>query len=167
TGYETDEVMVTFVTNTKDLPHSNKIIKRLTEKFPEIVSIVHNVNLEKTNVIIGKKMHLLYGEKYVYDKIDDLTFGISSGSFDEAVQDAKMNAQINKITNAEFFKGAAEELMPKWKANGFNPDVITVDPPRKGCDESLLEAMIEMNPKKIIYVSCNPATLARDLKILA
>jgi len=221
TGYETDEVMVTFVTNTKDLPHSNKIIKRLTEKFPEIVSIVHNVNLEKTNVIIGKKMHLLYGEKYLYDKIDDLTFGISSGSFyqvnpeqakklynialdyaeidaddvvvdaycgigtislflaqqakqvygieifDEAVQDAKMNAQINKITNAEFFKGAAEELMPKWKANGFNPDVITVDPPRKGCDESLLEAMIEMNPKKIIYVSCNPATLARDLKILA
>ena len=213
--------MVTFVTNTKDLPHSNKIIKRLTEKFPEIVSIVHNVNLEKTNVIIGKKMHLLYGEKYLYDKIDDLTFGISSGSFyqvnpeqakklynialdyaeidaddvvvdaycgigtislflaqqakqvygieifDEAVQDAKMNAQINKITNAEFFKGAAEELMPKWKANGFNPDVITVDPPRKGCDESLLEAMIEMNPKKIIYVSCNPATLARDLKILA
>src|SRR5690625_4895940 len=78
-----------------------------------------------------------------------------------------MNAQINKITNAEFFKGAAEELLPKWKPNGFNPDVITVDPPRKGCDESLLPAMIEMNLKKIIYVSCNPATLARDLKILA
>src|SRR5699024_12356687 len=81
TIYETDQVMITLVTNTKDLPHSNKIIKRLTEKFPEIVSIVHNVNLEKTNVIIGKKMHLLYGEKYLYDKIDDLTFGISSGSF--------------------------------------------------------------------------------------
>src|SRR5690625_7205873 len=71
TGYETDEVMVTFVTNTKDLPHSNKIIKRLTEKFPEIVSIVHNVNLEKKNVIIGKKIHLLYGENYLYDKKDD------------------------------------------------------------------------------------------------
>src|SRR5699024_10764699 len=134
-------------------------------------------NLEKTNGIIGKKMHLLYGEKYAYDKIDEVTSGISSGSlyqvnreqaerlyniavdyaeinaddvvvdaycgigtislliaqqakqvygieiFDEAVQDAKMNAQINKITNAEFFKGAAEEVMPKWKANGFNPDV--------------------------------------------
>src|SRR5699024_12488802 len=80
TGYETDEVMVTFVTNTKDLPHSNKIIKRLTEKFPEIVAIVHNVNVEKTNVIIGKKMHVLYGEKYVYDKIDDLTVGIFLGS---------------------------------------------------------------------------------------
>src|SRR5699024_12405056 len=87
--------------------------------------------------------------------------------FDEAVQDAKMNAQINKITNAECCKGAAEELMPKCKANGFNPHVITVDPPRKGCDESLLEAMIEMNSKKIIYVSCNLAMLSRDLTILA
>src|SRR5699024_1428923 len=87
--------------------------------------------------------------------------------FDEAIQDAKMNAELNNITNAEFYQGAAEKVMPEWKANGFNPDVIVVDPPRKGCDQSLLDAMIEMHPKRIVYVSCNPATLARDLKILS
>src|SRR5690625_5465501 len=86
--------MVTFVTNTKDLPHSNKIIKRLTEKFPEIVSIVHNVNLEKTNVIIGKKMLLLYGEKYLYDKIDDLTFGISSGRSEEHTSELQSRGHL-------------------------------------------------------------------------
>src|SRR5699024_8170694 len=136
--------------------------------------------------IIGKKMHLLYGEKYLYDKIDDLTFGISSGSFyqvnpeqakklynialdyaeinaddvvvdaycgigtislflaqqakqvygieifEEAVQDAKMNGQINKITNAELLTGVTEGLMPFANELGINSDVITVDPPRKG-----------------------------------
>ncbi|WP_440896558.1 23S rRNA (uracil(1939)-C(5))-methyltransferase RlmD [Amphibacillus sp. Q70] len=84
----------------------------------------------------------------------------------QAIEDAKKNAELNDLTNAEFVVGQAEKIMPTWKAKGLQPDVIVVDPPRKGCDPSLLEAMIEMNPERIVYVSCNPSTLARDLAIL-
>ncbi|HLS06776.1 MAG TPA: 23S rRNA (uracil(1939)-C(5))-methyltransferase RlmD [Bacillota bacterium] len=84
----------------------------------------------------------------------------------EAVSDAKKNARLNDIKNAEFVVGAAEKIMPWWKDQGLQPNVIVVDPPRKGCDEKLLQAMIDMAPERIVYVSCNPATLARDLKIL-
>lgn len=84
----------------------------------------------------------------------------------DAIEDAKMNAEINGITNAEFVVGEAEKVMPKWKNQGFTPDVIVVDPPRKGCEPEFLHAMIEMEPKRIVYVSCNPSTLARDLVIL-
>ncbi|GAA0598451.1 23S rRNA (uracil(1939)-C(5))-methyltransferase RlmD [Virgibacillus siamensis] len=84
----------------------------------------------------------------------------------EAITDAKKNAKMNGITNAEFYVGEAEKIMPWWKAQGLDPDVIVVDPPRKGCDEELLQAMVEMQPKRIVYVSCNPSTLARDLRIL-
>lgn len=85
----------------------------------------------------------------------------------QAVDDAKDNAKRNYIDNAEFFVGEAEKVMPWWKAQGLRPDVIVVDPPRKGCDEELLKAMIDMKPDRIVYVSCNPSTLARDIKILA
>jgi len=84
----------------------------------------------------------------------------------EAVHDAKKNAKLNDIKNTEFFVGKAEKIMPWWRMQGLNPDVIVVDPPRKGCDEKLLQAMIDMQPERIVYVSCNPSTLARDLKIL-
>jgi 23S rRNA (uracil1939-C5)-methyltransferase len=85
----------------------------------------------------------------------------------QAIQDAKQNALINNITNAEFFVGAAEEVLPmKYKEENIYADVIVVDPPRKGCDESLLETIISMSPKRVVYVSCDPATLARDLKYL-
>ncbi|WP_411954858.1 23S rRNA (uracil(1939)-C(5))-methyltransferase RlmD [Alkalibacillus sp. S2W] len=85
----------------------------------------------------------------------------------QAVDDAKANAKRNHIDNADFFVGEAEKVMPWWKAQGLNPDVIVVDPPRKGCDEKLLQAMVDMEPDRIVYVSCNPSTLARDLAILA
>src|SRR5690625_5534202 len=78
------------------------------------------------------------------------------------MSDEKKNAEINGITNAEFVVGAAEKIMPWWTAQGLKPDVIVVDPPRKGCDETLLQAMIEMQSKRIVYVSCNPSTLARE-----
>lgn len=73
---------------------------------------------------------------------------------------------MNGITNVEFVVGEAEKVMPEWKNEGLNPDVIVVDPPRKGCEPEFLEAMVEMEPKRIVYVSCNPSTLARDLRIL-
>lgn len=84
----------------------------------------------------------------------------------EAIEDARRNAALNGMTNAEFAVGEAEVVIPKWYKEGNKADVLVVDPPRKGCDEALLRTIIEMQPKKVVYVSCNPATLARDLRIL-
>ena len=85
----------------------------------------------------------------------------------QAVEDARANARLNGITNAEFFAGRAEEIVPRqYREQGIRADVVVVDPPRKGCGEELLETMTAMAPEKIVYVSCDPATLARDLKYL-
>lgn len=83
-----------------------------------------------------------------------------------AIEDAKNNAQVNGIDNAEFYLGKAEEVFPKIYKQGIRADVVVVDPPRKGCDEKVLDTIIKMDPKKVVYVSCNPSTLARDLKYL-
>lgn len=85
----------------------------------------------------------------------------------EAIEDANYNKELNHIENVEFFVGKAEEVIEQKYNEGIVADVIVVDPPRKGCELSLLETMIKMNPERIVYVSCDPATLARDLKVLA
>lgn len=90
----------------------------------------------------------------------------------EAIDDARENARINNLSNATFFVGKAEEILPEFYANNDsdeaarNPDVIVVDPPRKGCDENCLNTMLQMKPGRIVYVSCDSATLSRDLRIL-
>ena len=84
----------------------------------------------------------------------------------QAVKNAKENAEINGIRNVEFTLGEAEKVVPKMYENGITADVVFVDPPRKGCDEKLLNTIIAMKAEKIVYISCNPATLARDLKYL-
>lgn len=84
----------------------------------------------------------------------------------QAIEDAKQNAELNGITNAYFEAGKAEDVIPAWYKQGIKPDVIMVDPPRKGCDEALLDTILKMKPKRVVYVSCNPGTLARDLRIL-
>ena len=92
----------------------------------------------------------------------------------QAITDARRNAQINGIENAEFFVGKAEEVLPDYydryeKEHGgkqARADVIVVDPPRKGCDEALLETIVKMAPERVVYVSCDSATLARDMKYL-
>ena len=98
----------------------------------------------------------------------------------QAIEDAKNNARLNNIDNAEFFVGKAEEIVPAFyeelsrkAANGdeeakrgIHPDVVVVDPPRKGCEETLLETVVKMSPKRMVYVSCDSATLARDLKFM-
>ena len=125
----------------------------------------------------------LSGEEYVWD----LYCGIGTISLflaqkakkvygveivPQAIEDAKNNAKLNGIENAEFFVGKAEEVLPEFYANlkegdaMLTPDVIVVDPPRKGCDNACLETMLKMQPKRIVYVSCDSATLARDLRIL-
>lgn len=85
----------------------------------------------------------------------------------DAIEDARKNAQSNGIENAEFFVGKAEEVLPeKFEKEGIFADVIVVDPPRKGCDSACLETMLKMRPERIVYVSCDSATLARDLRVL-
>ena len=91
----------------------------------------------------------------------------------QAIQDAKKNAALNEIQNTEFYVGKAEEVLPEYYAayekehdKRAHADVIVVDPPRKGCDEALLWTIVKMQPEKVVYVSCDPATLARDVKYL-
>jgi len=84
----------------------------------------------------------------------------------DAVKNANENADRSGITNAHFFTGKAEELLPKWVKSGLRPDVVVVDPPRTGCDDKLLQTLIEIKPKRIVYVSCNPSTLAKDCRTL-
>ena len=84
-----------------------------------------------------------------------------------AIEDARRNARLNNISNVEFFVGKAEEVLPKeYEKNGVYADVIVVDPPRKGCDEVLLQTILKMHPERVVYVSCDSATLARDLRYL-
>jgi 23S rRNA (uracil1939-C5)-methyltransferase len=81
----------------------------------------------------------------------------------EAVEQAQMNAQLNGITNVTFQAGAVEKLLPQL---GITPDVVLLDPPRKGCDRTVIESLLQSSPRRIVYVSCKPATLARDIKLL-
>lgn len=104
------------------------------------------------SLFMAKKAKKVYGVEIVED----------------AILDARRNAKINDIDNADFFVGAAEEVLPsKYKEESVYADVIVVDPPRKGCDESLLSTIVNMEPKRFVYVSCDPATLARDLAYMA
>ena len=99
---------------------------------------------------LTKKAKFVYGVEIVTD----------------AVKNAKENAKINDIQNVEFIEGKSEEIIPSMYKEGIRADVVVVDPPRKGCDNALLDTLIDMKPNKIVYVSCNPSTLARDLKML-
>ena len=84
----------------------------------------------------------------------------------QAIQNAIENAQMNEVRNAEFFVGEVEKVIPKLYEEGVKADVVFVDPPRKGCDMTALQTIMDMKPEKVVYISCNPATLARDLKVL-
>ncbi|TCN19878.1 23S rRNA (uracil(1939)-C(5))-methyltransferase RlmD [Mesobacillus foraminis] len=219
-GKQTGELMVVLITRTAELPQKNQLIEKMTARLPKLKSIVHNINSKRTNVILGDKINILWGNEVIYDYIGNVKFAISALSFyqvnpdqtkvlydkaleyaglsggetvidaycgigtislflaqkagkvygveivPEAIEDAKRNAALNEITNAKFAVGEAETVIPKWYEDGVRADVLVVDPPRKGCDEALLKTIIEMKPKKVVYVSCNPATLARDLRIL-
>lgn len=86
---------------------------------------------------------------------------------DQAIEDAKYNAKINKIDNIEFFAGDVEEILPKIiERDNIKPNTVFIDPPRKGLDKNTIKVLQELKPKKIIYISCNPATFARDIALL-
>lgn len=216
----TGQRMVVMVTNGRDIPHEAEWVQLIRERVPEIVSIVQNVNTERTSAVFGDFTRTLWGEDFIYDEIDGIRFAISARSFfqvnpeqteklyrkaveyagltgeetvidaycgigtitlflarhacrvygveivPEAIEDARRNARMNGIENAEFAVGRAEEVLPRWQRSGISPDVIVVDPPRKGCDPALIATMLELRPARIVYVSCDPSTLARDLRLL-
>ncbi len=85
----------------------------------------------------------------------------------ESIEDAKKNAKNHGISNAMYVTGKAEQWLPKWVKEGWKPDVIVVDPPRTGCDDQLLQTILKVKPKKVVYVSCNPSTLAKDIGVLS
>ena len=219
-GFRSKEIMVCLVVNGNRIPRFDKLVEELV-KIPGMTSITLNVNRERTNVILGSEVKLLWGQMYITDGIGDVSYQISPLSFYQvnpvqterlygkaleyaglngnetvwdlycgigtislflarkakqvygveivpaAIEDARRNAALNGIENAEFFVGRAEDVLPeKYEKEGIYADVIVVDPPRKGCEESVLDTMVKMQPEKIVYVSCDSATLARDLKCL-
>lgn len=148
-------------------------------KFAISARSFYQVNPDQTKVLYEKALEYanLTGEEEVIDAYCGIgtislflaqkakkVFGVEI--VPEAIEDAKRNADLNDIRNADFAVGKAEEVIPKWYEEGNSADVLVVDPPRKGCDEALLQTIIDMKPKKVVYVSCNPGTLARDLRVL-
>jgi 23S rRNA (uracil1939-C5)-methyltransferase len=137
------------------------------------------VNPVQTEVLYGKALEYagLTGEETVVDAYCGIgtislflarqarqVYGVEI--VPEAIEDARVNAELNGIRNVQFEAGRAEDLLPAWQRAGLRPDVVVVDPPRKGCDASLLETLLALQPRRIVYVSCNPSTLARDLRVL-
>ena len=137
------------------------------------------VNPMQTEVLYNKALEYanLSGNEIVFDAYSGtgtITLFLSQNAkrvygveiIEQAIENAKVNAEQNKITNSEFYVGKSEEVIPRLIEDGIKPDVIVVDPPRKGCDAKLLEAIGEAKPERVVYVSCDPSTLARDLKHL-
>ena len=148
-------------------------------KFAISARSFYQVNPEQTKVLYDKALEYadLTGEENVIDAycgIGTISLFLAQKArkvygveiVPEAIEDAKKNAELNEISNVEFAVGEAETVIPEWYENGVVADVLVVDPPRKGCDEKLLQTIINMKPEKVVYVSCNPATLARDLRVL-
>lgn len=141
----------------------------------------YQVNPIQTEILYSKAIQgaELSGEETVFDLYCGIgTIGICASNrikklygietIPEAIEDAKKNASINNIENSEFFVGDVEKALPEFiSRNHVNADVIFVDPPRKGCDKTAIETILNIEPKKVVYVSCNPATLARDLKVFS
>lgn len=215
----TNEVMLTLVSAQKKIKNSDELIETITKKFPDVKSIILNINSEKTNVILGEKCITLYGNDYITDVLCDTKIKISPLSFyqvnrrqaeklynkakdymgnvqgknildlycgtgtiglctakdaakligveiiPEAIEDAKENAKINGRENTEFICGDAEKAAEVLKEKNISADIIIVDPPRKGLTPKLIETISDFNPEKVVYVSCDPATLARDCGI--
>ena len=205
------------IANGKRLPQQDKLIEALRAAEPGLVGVVLSVNQAKTNVILGKEYHTLWGQDFLEDTLCDLNFRLSVPSFYQvnrdqaevlygraldfaqltgtetvldlycgigtitlvlarragkaigaevipaAIEDAKANAARNGVTNTEFLCADAGEAAQELARRGLRPDVICVDPPRKGISPEVVDAIAQMSPTRLVYVSCDPATLARDV----
>ncbi len=220
-GIKTNEIMCVIVLNGRTIPKEKELVTEILEKFPEVKTIVKNINTKNTNVIMGKENINIYDNGYIYDILGDFKFKISPLSFyqvnpvqaeklyelgvraarisendivfdlycgigtislfmakyakkvygieivEEAVNDAKENAKMNGISNVEFIAGDVENILDELiNDKKIIPDIVMVDPPRKGLDNKSIENIMSIKPKKLVYISCNPATLVRDLSKL-
>lgn len=217
-GFATNQIMLVLVTGTPVFPSKNNFVKAILKQFPEITTIVQNVNNYNTNLVLGENQKVLYGKGYIEDVLCGCRFRISPKSFyqinpvqtevlyntameyadlkgnetvldtycgigtigivaakrgagrvigvelnGDAVRDAIVNARANNLKNIRFYKGDAGEFMYEASDEDEKPDVVFMDPPRAGSDTKFLDSLIKMSPKTVVYVSCNPETLARDL----
>ena len=217
-GIRTNEIMCVLVINGNTIPKEQGLVKEILENFPEVKTIVKNINTKNTNVIMGKENVNLYGNGYIEDILGEYKFKISPLSFyqvnpvqaeklynlgveaakidkndivfdlycgigtislfmakyakkvygieivEDAVKDAKENALNNGVDNVEFLAGDVEDVLDDLiNEKGIIPDVVMVDPPRKGLDNKSIDNIMKIHPKKMVYISCNPATLVRDL----
>lgn len=220
-GFATNQIMLVLVTGTPVFPSKNNFVKAILKQFPEITTIVQNVNNYNTNLVLGNNQKILYGKGYIEDILCDCRFRISPKSFyqinpvqtevlyntameyadlngnetvldtycgigtigivaakrgagrvvgvelnGDAVRDAVVNAKANNLNNIRFYKGDAGEFMYEVSDEDEKPDVVFMDPPRAGSDTKFLDSLIKMSPETVVYVSCNPETLARDLEYL-
>lgn len=218
TSHTYDEVMVVLVTNALTFPSKGNFVKELTKRHPEIKTVVQNVNMRDTNVILGDKEEVLFGKGFIKDTLLGVEFHISSKSFfqvnpvqceklydiairlanitekdtvldayagvatigilcakkaghvisvelvKEAVINGKNNAKRNDINNIDIIEADCTDYLLK---NNRHFDVVVLDPPRKGSTPEFLNALIRNKPNRIVYISCEPSTLARDLEILS
>lgn len=214
------EIMLVLVSLNDEIPHLDEIVGKVTARYPQIKSVILNVNKTRGNTTLGNKNTTVYGDSYLADTLCGKTFHIGASSFyqvnhqqtevlyqkaiemaklektdilidaycgigtigiiasdhvkyvygveivEEAIKNAQENALLNDANNTTYVCGKAEEQIVRWYEEGIKADVIVVDPPRKGCDEVLLETIAKMKIPRLVYVSCNPATLARDLRFL-
>ena len=220
TGVQTGEIQLVLVTTRAKLPQKELLLEKLQTIDTNLVSIVQNVNKEKTSLIFGDETITLYGKDTIHEELGELAFDLSARAFfqlnprqtvklydeikraaqltgnesivdaycgvgtiglwladgakeirgmdviHESVVDAKANAKKQGVT-AKYVTGTAEKWLELWSNEGFVPDVLTVDPPRTGLDDSLLKTILKVQPKRFVYTSCNPSTLAKDLQQLS
>lgn len=219
-GIKTNEIMCIFVINGKKFPYEEELVEKLKQNYPEIKTIVKNINMKNTNVILGQENINLYGNGYIEDVLGEYKFKISPLSFyqvnpkqaeklynlgiemaevskedtvfdlycgigtislfvakyakkvygveivEQAIKDAKQNAKINNIENVQFIAGDTKIVLEDLIYNkGIIADIVIFDPPRKGLDNNSINNILKIKPKKIVYISCNPATLVRDLAL--
>ena len=217
-GFSTGEIMVVLVAASPSFPSKNNFVKKKKKKYPQITTVVLNVNDKKTSMVLGERDIVLYGKGFIRDNLCGCSFRISPQSFyqvnpvqteilyktaieyaglgrketvidaycgigtiglvaagkaknvigvelnPDAVHDAKINARENKITNTRFYQGDAGEFMEKMAEEGERADVVFMDPPRTGSDKKFMSSVIKLAPSRIVYISCGPESLARDLE---
>ena len=217
----TDELMVIMVFFQDDKEAIQSLLNHISDKYPEITSLMYIVNSKGNDSITDQEVILFKGNDHIFEQMEDLKFKIGPKSFyqtnseqaynlycktrefadlkgtetvydlytgtgtianfiaknakkvigieyvPEAIEDAKVNSETNNITNTDFFAGDMKDILTStFFENHGNPDVIISDPPRAGMHKDVIESILKANPQRIVYVSCNPATQARDINLL-